>query len=263
MKNIEAIANIAANKARIIQRKFFDQKLDVSFKGATDLLTQVDLKSQSTIIQTIRKQFKHHRFLAEENNHGHNIDFEGPVWIIDPLDGTTNYAHRLPLFAISIAFALDGQLQFALIDAPKLNQRFTAIKNKGAFLNGKRIFVSKTKKLQQSLLVTGFPYDKRKNKNNNLKMFSHFELKSLAVRRLGAAALDLAYVACGKFDGFWEPKLKPWDIAAGVLLVKEAGGKVSNFEGKDLSDLWSKEIVASNGLIHSSITRVTRRHRIS
>ena len=250
---VEKVALEAANKAADIQNHYYETDLGFKHKGQYNLLTQADLESQEVIIEIISKDFPDHQILAEENEVGHQIDFSGPTWIIDPLDGTTNFAHRVPIFAISIGFMNKGEMQFGLVQIPRINETFLAHKGKGASLNGRQITVSKKENVKTSLLVTGFAYDRATAKNNNLELFGHFEMNSLSVRRLGAAAADLAFVACGRFDGFWEMGLQPWDIAAGMLLVSEAGGTVTEFSNQEITDLWCKELIATNGKIHQEI----------
>lgn len=252
-QKLENVARLAARQAAKILRTYYRQKVKISFKGAVDLVTEADLKSQATIVRTISKAFPEHQILAEEEEFGHNRSLNGPIWIIDPLDGTTNFAHRFPMFAISIAFRDKGKTRFGLIYHPLLNELFIAHRGKGARLNGKKIHVAQKISLSNSLLATGFPYDRRTSQNNNLDLFCHFELTAQCVRRAGAATLDLAYLACGRLDGFWEPGLAPWDIAAGSLLVEEAGGVVTDYSGNPIHDLWCKEIVAGNPKIHSQI----------
>lgn len=178
-------------------------------------------------------------------------------WIIDPLDGTTNYAHRFPVFCVSIALEVSGRITLGVIYDPMRGEMFSAIKGKGAALNGKKITVSSERELDKSLLSTGFPYDIRESEENNLDHFSRFITKAQAVRRCGSAAIDFCYVACGRFDGFWELKLAPWDVAAGVLIVEEAKGRISDFRGYEFS-IYDKEILASNSLIHDQMIAVLR-----
>lgn len=226
----------------------------IDYKGVVNLVTEADRHSQKIILAHLRRAFPDHGFLAEEDEN----QFTGKSdyrWLIDPLDGTTNFAHGLPIFCISLALERQGDVLLGVVYDPIRKELFRAIKGQGAWLNNHRIQVSRTRSLNQSLLATGFPYDLRESQENNLVHFENFLFRAQAIRRCGAAALDLAYVACGRFDGFWELKLKPWDIAAGSLLVSEAGGRVSDFQGKKLN-LASGEIVATNGLIHDSMIQV-------
>lgn len=251
----------ASTQASKIQKKYYRSNLGFKFKGRVNLITKADLDSQAAIIKTIRKAFPSHHIVAEEKDFGKKQTFKGPTWIIDPLDGTTNFAHRLSQFAISIAFWNEGEIQLGWIHAPILNETFFAFKNKGAYLNGKKIHVSSTKKLKDSFLVTGFAYDRHTTNYNNLDLFGFFEMHSISVRRLGSAALDLAYVAAGRFDGYWEKGLFPWDVAAGILIVLEAGGQVTDFASKPITNLWNKEIVATNAKIHSKLILKTKTYR--
>jgi myo-inositol-1(or 4)-monophosphatase len=176
------------------------------------------------------------------------------VWYIDPLDGTTNFVHGIPYFAVSVALAHKGEAILAVVYNPASGERFTAEKGKGSFLNGNRIKVSSTTCLEQSLLVTGFPYDVRTTERDNMVEFERVTKRSQGVRRTGSAALDLCNVACGRFDGYWEANVNVWDIAAGSLIVTEAGGKVTSCSGAAF-DLWGKEILASNAIIHAELAQ--------
>ncbi|MCX7974183.1 MAG: inositol monophosphatase, partial [Candidatus Aminicenantes bacterium] len=224
------------------------------YKGVVNLVTDADRRSQEMIMTRLTRAFPEHGFLAEEDGH-HFSGKSDYRWLIDPLDGTTNFAHSFPIFCISIALERAGEVLIGVVYDPMRQELFRAIKGQGAWLNKRRIRVSRTNSLNRSLLATGFPYDLRESPINNLVHFENFLFRAQAIRRCGAAALDLAYVACGRFDGFWELKLNPWDIAAGSLLVTEAGGQVSDFRGQKFN-LTSGEIVASNGLIHSSMIKV-------
>jgi myo-inositol-1(or 4)-monophosphatase len=250
---LERAAVRAAREAASILRKFDRRRPKVAFKGEVDLVTEADVASQRVILSTIGKAFPSHSILAEEGHHGHDSPLEGPIWVIDPLDGTTNFAHGFPMFSISIAFRERGETRFALVYHPLLDEMFLAHKGGGATLNGRAISVSGNRVLSEALLATGFPYDRRTSPENNLDLFAHFELSAQCVRRAGSAALDLANLSAGRLDGFWEPKLAAWDIAAGILLVEEAGGKVTDYAGRPLTDLRCGEIVASNGLLHRKL----------
>ncbi len=225
----------------------------ISYKGAVNLVTQFDHIAQSMIVNYLKKNFPDYGILSEENvNHYTNKPIK---WLLDPLDGTTNFAHNLPIWAISIGLEVDGEIVLGIVYDPTRKELFSAIKGNGAFLNKKRISVSKTKKLGKSLLVTGFPYDIRESKENNLDYFARFCLTAQAVRRLGSAALDLCYTACGRFDGYWEIKLSPWDQAAGSLILKEAGGRITDFKGRPF-EIYGKEVLGTNGYIHSQMIKV-------
>jgi|SRR5579863_733105 len=229
------------------------REVKIQYKGEINLVTEIDRQSEDLIVKTIRSRFPEHGIIAEE---GSLLESRSPYrWIIDPLDGTTNYAHRFPFFCVSIGLEFEGEMCLGVVYNPVLAELFFAERGKGATLNGKPIGVSPTSSLSQALLVTGFAYDCRVTKENNMNHFSDFTLQSQGVRRTGSAALDLSYVACGRFDGFWERRLNPWDVAAGSLLVREAGGEVSSFSG-DRFRVDSKEILASNGKIHHAMISV-------
>lgn len=259
-KKIEDTGIEAAQKAAKILLHYHQLRtFQVNYKGDVNLVTDADVESEAAVIQTIRNHFPDHSILSEENKDSHGASLDGPVWIIDPLDGTTNFSHGVPFFSVSIAFREHGQTQFGLIHQPMLNETFIAHLGKGATLNGKKISVSKGDNLSRSLLATGFPYDRRDSERNNLSEFCNLEMNSQDVRRPGAATLDLAYVACGRFDGFWEPKLAAWDVAAGMLLVTEAGGKITDYSNNPVNNLWNAEMVASNGLIHDSMIQLLQK----
>jgi myo-inositol-1(or 4)-monophosphatase len=250
----EAVA--AAREAGALQREKLWSEHSISFKGEVDLVTEVDNRCEELIVGRLRKSFPDHSFLAEEN-----VYDRGTVpykWVIDPLDGTTNYAHGFPWFCVSIALEHNDRVQLGVIYHSMMDELFTAVKGEGAYLNGNRIQVSKRKPLRRSLLATGFPYDRTRDNENNFDNFVNFQLSARAVRRAGAAALDLAYVAAGRLDGYWECKLKPWDVAAGSLLVAEAGGEVTNHAGLPYS-IYDHRLVASNHLIHEEMLEVLNR----
>ncbi len=231
-----------AGKAREIQLKQGESK---------NLVTEIDKKSEEQIISILKRHFPHHEVLAEESGRqkGKSSEFR---WIIDPLDGTTNFTHGFPVFCVSIALEVRDEIVLGVIYDPNFNELFTAEKGQGAFLNGKQIRVSRLSHLKNSLLVTGFPYNITENPNHAIERFVSFLMNSQAVRRMGSAAIDLAYVAAGRYEGFWEVDLHPWDMAAGILLVAEAGGTVSTFSGEKFS-IYGKEILASNGLVHDEM----------
>jgi myo-inositol-1(or 4)-monophosphatase len=223
-------------------------------KNPIDLVTDADHAAEQCIINRIRAHFPTHRFLAEER--GHVERSPSPyLWIVDPLDGTTNFAHGYPAYCVSIGLEYTGHCILGAVFDPSRNELFAAIESRGAHLNGRPIHVSDTKDLDSSLLVTGFSYDIRESPRNNLDHFAKFSLKSQGMRRTGSAALDLCYVAAGRFDGFWEVKLNPWDMAAGAVIVREAGGHLTNFHGDELS-IYGQELVASNGHIHQAMLQV-------
>lgn len=249
--------NIAIQAARQASRtilRFVDQldKLDISTKSANDFVTQVDKQAEEILITDIQKAYPKHAFYTEELTHNPLALKEDFCWIIDPLDGTRNFIHGLPHFCISIALMMRGQLEVALIYDPIRQDLFTATRGQGAYLNSRRIRVSPTKKLSNCLLGTGLPFHNKEATKPYLKTFENVFMECGDIRRMGSAALDLAYVACGRLDGFWESDLDAWDVAAGALLVKEAGGIVTNFGGGE-SFLLANEIVAANNRVHKEL----------
>jgi myo-inositol-1(or 4)-monophosphatase len=210
------------------------------------------------IVKTIKSNFPDHSILSEESD-----PFEGGgeyKWIIDPIDGTSNFAHGIPLFAISIAVIHKGKPIIGVVEVPGLNETFWAVEGKGAFLNGEKIKVSGTSELKKSLFATGFSYNRAGARYaKNMEMFDAFYKPCHGVRRIGTAALDLCFVACGRYDGFWEYDLEPWDVAAGKIIVEEAGGTVSNMDGTQFNPKL-KNILASNGILHSEMLRIIREH---
>jgi myo-inositol-1(or 4)-monophosphatase len=252
-KRFEAVGIEAALQAGKLLMNKLRSGFKIAHKGDTDLVTEADLAAERLIVSHIKEAFPDHAILAEEN---HSSTEPGAhTWIIDPLDGTTNYAHGYPAFAVSIGLEIEGELEWGVVYNPNLEERFTARRGAGAFVNGTRLRVSKTATMGASLLVTGFPYDIRTNPDNNLDFFAGFMLRSQAVRRIGSAALDFCYVAAGRFDGFWELDLRPWDMAAGVLIAREAGAEVTDFSGAPLS-IYQPRCVASNGLIHQEMLTI-------
>jgi myo-inositol-1(or 4)-monophosphatase len=241
----------AARVAGELQRQRLWLEHDIAFKGESDLVTEVDRGCEELIVGAIMERYPDHDILAEENVYTPRKSSHR--WIIDPLDGTTNYAHGFPWFAVSIALEIEGEVRIGVVLHTMMNELFTAVRGEGAFLNGERIHVSSRSPLKSALLATGFPYDKSSDNENNFANFERFQIKARAVRRAGSAALDLAYVAAGRFDGYWECKLKPWDVAAGFLIVEEAGGRVTDHGGNPYSIRYHR-ILASNGLIHGAMT---------
>ena len=231
-----------AREAGAVLRDFRRDALGVERKGSIDLVTKADRASEELIVGAIRREHPDHGILAEEGGEVAGGG-SGYLWVVDPLDGTTNFAHGLPIWSVSIAIVKEGEPVVGVVYDPSREECFTAARGRGARLNGEEIRVSETTELGDALLVTGFPYDVRTSPVNNLDHFGHFLMRARAVRRLGSAALDLAYLACGRFDGFWELKLHPWDVAAGALLVEEAGGVVTRFDGEPF-DIHSPEIAA-------------------
>jgi myo-inositol-1(or 4)-monophosphatase len=246
-------ARDAAQEAGMMLRSGMDKGREISFKGVVDLVTDFDRRAQDLIYDRLSAVFPEHGFLAEEGlSRREGSEFR---WVFDPLDGTTNFAHRFPIFTVSIALEHNGELILGVVYDPMRDEMFHAIKGEGAWLNERRIRVSSVADLDRSLLATGFPYDLRESPVNNIAHFNHFLIRAQAVRRCGSAALDLCYVGCGRFDGFWELKLKPWDQAAGALIVEQAGGRVSDFSGEGF-DIQKQECLASNGLLHESMIRI-------
>ncbi|MBF6058817.1 MULTISPECIES: inositol monophosphatase family protein [Thiomicrorhabdus] len=250
------IATQAALEAGEIIRHYQEHidQLDIESKGKNDYVSQVDKQAENAIIQTIRKYHPNHAILAEESGR-QGKENQGVEWIIDPLDGTTNFLHQFPQFSISIAVREKGKLQHAVIYDPMRDEMFTASRGQGAFLNNRRIRVSEQKDLDDSLLATGFPYHDFSYIDSYLASFKSFMQQTAGIRRAGSAALDLAYVACGRVDGFWEFNLKPWDIAAGVLLIKEAGGLATDFNGGE-NFLDSGNIMAANPKLYKQMAKV-------
>jgi myo-inositol-1(or 4)-monophosphatase len=247
----------AADEAGKILVKNFNTKFEIGRKKEySDLVTEIDRKSESKIISTIHTSFPGHNILSEERGEV-NLQSEYS-WIIDPLDGTINYTRSLPIFCVSIALEIRKEIVLGLIYNPMNKEKFFAEKGKGAFFNGKKIYVSKTKYLKDSLLVTGFPYMAKENIDHCIDHFANFMKTGVPIRRLGSAAIDLCYVACGKFDGFWEVSLNPWDVAAGCLIITEAGGMLSDFKGKRYS-IYGKQILVSNGIIHEEMIEVLQK----
>lgn len=248
--DIRDTAVAAAREAGSLLRERFGNAGAVEFKGAVDLVTEMDKRSEQLIISRIKGAFPDHGILTEESPEEKSSN--GSRWIIDPIDGTTNYAHAFPVFCVSIAFEQDGEVELGVVYNPMLDELFVAEKGGGATLNGAPISVSKTETLDTSLLATGFPYDIRTSEKNNLDNFALFAVRVQAIRRAGSAALDLSYTACGRFDGFWEMKLRPWDVAAAALIVTEAGGRITGFDGSAFS-IYGDECLASNSLVHDEM----------
>jgi myo-inositol-1(or 4)-monophosphatase len=241
----------ALEAAGVLMRSFDEAEFQIFNKeGINNLVTEVDHASEKVIINTIKEAFPQHQILSEEC--GELVQDSQYKWIIDPIDGTVNFANRIPICAISIGLECDGKIILGGIYNPFLNELFVAERGEGATLNGKRIVVSKRASVASACLVTGFPHTFLDEPNGPLEVFSRFIRKSVPVRRLGSAAVDLAWVACGRFDGFFEHKLTAWDSAAGFLLVEEAGGKVTNFKGDPYSP-YKPGIIASNGIIHDEL----------
>ncbi len=247
------VAIAAAEAAGEVLRNGFGQHQEVKFKGEVDLVTKADENAEQAIKQILQETFPNYGMLAEE---GGELNGEGDVrWIVDPLDGTTNFAHGLPLFCTSIALERAGEVVLGVVYDPIANEIYTAERGGGATLNGVPIGVSDTDEPIRALLATGFPYD-RDEVPAALELFGQFAVRTQSIRRLGSAALDLCYVAAGRLDGYYERGVKAWDIAAGMLILREAGGKATDYSGHEL-DLEVGEVVASNGLLHPGLVGVT------
>jgi myo-inositol-1(or 4)-monophosphatase len=247
---VKRIGIAAAYKGGSVLQSYRGRVSIVNKKGAIDLVTEADTGSEKAIIETISNAFPDHAILAEES--GLKEGEKDFTWIVDPLDGTTNFAHQLDLFSISIAFAVEKDIVIGIVLVPTTGELFTAMKGHGAALNGRPVKVSDAETVSESLLVTGFPYDKITIHDPLIKRFSNCLKASQGIRRLGSAALDLCFVACGRFDGFWEQNLKPWDTAAGVLIAEEAGAVITDFSNRSFT-IDKKEILVTNGNIHKEM----------
>jgi len=253
-----AVATEAVLRAGAIQRARYGQKLDIRFKGEIDLVTDVDRACEDAILDTIRSRFADHDIVTEETRLART---GSPfLWFIDPLDGTVNFAHGYPFFCASVAVAAGPEVVAGAVFDPIKQELFTAEKGGGSYVNGRRLEVSETSELLHGLLITGFPYDVRTDVEGKVALFKRFLAHAQAVRRDGSAALDLCYLAAGRIDGFWEERLNSWDMMAGKLIIEEAGGRVSRFDGTPLG-LGDDEIVASNGVLHPALLEVLRKER--
>ena len=272
------IAEIAAREAGQLLIDNFGKVKEIEYKTKNSLVTEVDRLSENLIVKVIRENFPSHDIFAEEA--GRISNKSSHVWIIDPLDGTTNYAHTYPCFAISIALEVEGVIRLGVVYDPIRDEFFSAELGQGAYLNGNSFKVSKASKIEESLLCTGFTHENEWMVDENLRHFENFIRRAQAVRRDGSAALDLCYVACGRYDGFWELGLHSWDTAAGSLIVKEAGGKITDFSGGSGAspisqtgpgtrikregfkgtaqefNIYGEETLATNGLIHDEMIRI-------
>jgi myo-inositol-1(or 4)-monophosphatase len=253
MRQFLDVAVKIAREAGAILRGEFDRPKEISYKGEVDIVTESDRRSEALIVARLRERFPEHGIVAEEGGTGAAAGAKF-CWHVDPIDGTTNFAHSYPCFAVSIGLAEDGEPVAGVVFNPVSDEMFTAARGEGAYLNGKRIRVSAIDKLAVSLVATGFPTHQRK-RSANMNYYWEFTLRSHGVRRDGSAALDLCSVACGRFDAYWEFGLKSWDAAAGVLLVQEAGGKVSDMNGGPYR-LGGPHILSTNGRIHGEMQEV-------
>jgi myo-inositol-1(or 4)-monophosphatase len=251
------IATEAALAAGAILRHYQVRHFQIQEKRPGDLVTDADRQAEAEILTILQRHFPQDGILTEESGIQGSRSSD-VLWVIDPLDGTTNFAHRFPCFAVSIGLLVEGEPTVGVIYNPMTDELFRGLRSQGSTCNRDPIQVSATASLQQSLLVTGFAYDRRQVKDNNYAEFVHFTHITQGVRRTGSAAIDLAYVACGRFDAYWERGLSPWDLAAGVVIVQEAGGLVTAYDGEKL-DLFSGRILASNGWIHPLMTQELRR----
>lgn len=248
---LQAAVEIAQQAGGLLVDEF-RKRPAIEYKTDVDIVTVADRRSEAFIVERLRSSFPQHAIVAEEGSRQEGAS--GYCWYVDPLDGTTNFAHGYPVFCVSMALVAEEEIIVGVVHDPMRGETFHAARGEGAWLNQKRIHVSRTERLSESLLGTGFPSRKR-HENPNILYYHRFTLLSHGVRRAGSAALDLCSVACGRFEGFWEFNLKPWDVAAGVLLVREAGGVVTDFNGVPYR-LGGKEITASNHLIHTQMRQV-------
>lgn len=257
MTALKEVLYEATREAGKIISDYFQGSFTVDNKeGINNLVTEVDKHSEKRIIEIIRKHYPTHSIISEEV--GEMIQDSPYQWIIDPIDGTVNFAHGIPLCCVSIGLKHNDDLILGAVYNPMMNELFFAEKGKGAFLNDKPISVSTKSDFRKACLVTGFPYKWPDSQEHPIRVFERFILEGLPVRRLGSAAIDLCWVACGRFDGFWEYNLSSWDVAAGYLIVQEAGGRITNFEGDPYS-VFDKETLATNGHIHEEMLRLIRK----
>jgi len=254
-----ATAIEAVVRAGDMQMARFGRHLRVDKKGVIDLVTEVDVAVEQMFRTLIGERFPDHQVLAEEQGGATGVP-PGPCWIFDPLDGTTNYAHGLPIFCASLALEVDGVAEIAAVYDPSRRELFTAERGAGAFLNGQPLRTSEARELLDAMLVTGFPYDVHSRVAEVVGLFGAFVGRARAVRRLGSAAIDLCWVAAGRMDGFWESDLKAWDIAGGALIVAEAGGRVTGTDGRPFASR-DGSVLASNGYVHDEMLEVIRGFR--
>ncbi len=255
---VEKVIEIAKEAGEII-RDGFGKNFSIEFKtNSSNLVTEIDKKSEKAIINYIHKNFPSHTVLAEES--GKHFFGGEYLWVIDPLDGTTNFAHGLPIFSVSIGVLKNNEIIAGVVYDVMNDKVYSAEKGGGAFRGETKLHVSNNSNLEESVLVTGFPYDIKDNPDNAIELFASFLRQARAIRRLGSAAIDFCYVASGVFDAFWEVHLNPWDICAGKLLVEEAGGIVTNFKNESI-DIYSKQILASNVKVHGRMVEIINKNR--
>lgn len=258
LEKIRRVAAEAAVEAGKITLRYYRKRFEVREKARSSLVTEADTKSEALIRKILTKKFPSFQFRGEEGGENTKAAADAPMWHVDPLDGTTNFVHGFPLYCVSIGLALGNEPLVGVIHIPTLGETFHGAKGCGARLNREKIRVSKRKNLSECLLTTGFAYmHKEEVITPEIEHFKRAHLEARAVRRPGAAAIDLAYVAAGVFDGFWEKNLSSWDVCAGITLVKEAGGEVSNYNG-DTAQIDGRAILATNGIIHPSMLKLLR-----
>ena len=251
----------AVVRAGDLQMAQFGQAFQIDKKGAIDLVTEVDVAVEQMFRALVAERFPDHQVLAEEMGGSATVP-RGPCWVFDPIDGTTNYAHGIPIFCASLALEIDGIAEVAAVFDPNRKELFTAERGGGAFLNGSPLHVSQAETLIDAVVVTGFPYDVHSRVEEIVGLFGAFVGRARAVRRLGSAAIDLCYVAAGRMDGFWESDLKPWDIAGGALIVSEAGGRITNMSGEPFRSRDGR-VLATNARLHDEMLEVIREFRAS
>ena len=257
-KELLEVAINAANKAGVLIKSRFGGEMDIKFKeGVYNLVTEMDIVSENLIKEIINTKYPNSKFLAEES--GGVSDLKDLTWVIDPIDGTVNYAHGIPIYSISIAAVNDNKSIVGVVYNPETNEMFTAIQGEGAYLNGNRLSVSNSDNINNSVLVTGFPYNISDNPYNCIGALIHMLKLGVPIRRLGSAALDLAYTAAGRFEAYWEVTLNEWDVAAGILLVIEAGGVVESYSNESNDNfIITDKLIASNGKVNNQIKEILR-----
>lgn len=258
LDDFSSVAHAAVNEAIDYLRDAVGKQQRIEYKGAVDVVTETDRAVEALVVARLRHAFPDHLIVGEEGSGGKGPARPQPgqyAWYLDPIDGTTNFAHRHPHFAVSLAMARDDELLLGIVADPLRGETFAGLRGQGATLDGAAIRVSAVGELGQALLATGLPYDRRDHADFYLGIIKSFVLRAQGIRRAGSAALDLCYLACGRFDGYWEWKLSPWDSAAGVLIVREAGGIVTDFHGGPF-DLYGTETLATNGRLHDAMIAV-------